>query len=299
GVYDLQNADPQDVYNNLHDLFNRSIVRQDNSAQNAMVGQNNPLSRRVKSNAQSTVIAANTERQFPDGTTLGDAYFSIDPETRRVVISDQHGGMGGGGASGGLGVPALGADGATEGRERKVLLPEAARGTAEATIPATVSAPALAPPGATPANGLTVAAVPLENRGMGEPAAAPATVPSPAASVRANDLPNSDTGLEAGERARSSSRQPAEARKGAELLREFATAQTPPSSPSSSYYGGGAYGGYSAISPLPKGESVAGTAHIDNVGEVPVFTQPPQSEDKAAANRALGFDWSLGNQLAE
>ncbi len=299
GVYDLQNADPQDVYNNLHDLFNRSIVRQDNSAQNAMVGQNNPLSRRVKSNAQSTVIAANTQRQFPDSTTLGDAYFSIDPETRRVVISDQLGRMGGGGASGGSGVPALGGAGAMEGREREVGLPEAAKRTVEATIPATVSAPALAPPGATPANGLTVAAVPLENRSMDETAAAPATVPPPVASVRANDLPSSDIGFKAGERARLPSRQPAEARKGAELLREFATAQTPPSSPSSSYYGGGAYGGYSAISPLPKGESVAGTVHIDNVGEVPVLTQPPQSEDKAAADRAPGFDFYLGNRLAE
>jgi len=321
GVYDLQNADPQDVYNNLQDLFNRNYVRQNNTAnQNPLMGTANPLGSRVKSNPQSTIggtmaglgggfggglggsaanIAATTQRQFHDTTTPGDAYFSTDPETRRVVISDQQGGMAGGGASGGSGVPAQGGAGATEGRERAVVLPETAKKSVEATIPATVSAPALAPPGATPANGLTVAAVPLENRGMGEPATAPATVPSPAASVRANDLPNSDTGLEAGERARSSSRQPAEARKGAELLREFATAQTPPSSPSSSYYGGGAYGGYSAISPLPKGESVAGTAHIDNVGEVPVFTQPPQSEDKAAANRALGFDWSLGNQLAE
>jgi type II secretory pathway component GspD/PulD (secretin) len=59
GVFDLQNADPQDVYNNLQDLFNRTTVRQNNSAnQNPMMGTANPLSQRVKSNPQATVTTS-------------------------------------------------------------------------------------------------------------------------------------------------------------------------------------------------------------------------------------------------
>ena len=34
--------------------------------------------------------ASTTTRQYPNNTTIGDAYFSIDPETRRVVyIADE------------------------------------------------------------------------------------------------------------------------------------------------------------------------------------------------------------------
>ena len=33
---------------------------------------------------------SSTTRQYPNNTTIGDAYFSIDPETRRVVfIADE------------------------------------------------------------------------------------------------------------------------------------------------------------------------------------------------------------------
>jgi len=67
GYYDLQNADPQDVYNNLQDLFNRSSVRQQNTAnQNALMGQNNPLSQRVR---QSSANIGNTSSSF--GSSIG------------------------------------------------------------------------------------------------------------------------------------------------------------------------------------------------------------------------------------
>ena len=61
GFYDLQDADPQDVYNNLQDLFNRSIVRQSSSAnQNPLMGTASPLWSRVRSNPQSTVTTSST-----------------------------------------------------------------------------------------------------------------------------------------------------------------------------------------------------------------------------------------------
>jgi hypothetical protein len=60
--FELQNADPQDVYQNLQDLFNRSTVRmQNNNNRNSLLGQNNPLTlRETTGNQQSTI-----------GTTLG------------------------------------------------------------------------------------------------------------------------------------------------------------------------------------------------------------------------------------
>jgi general secretion pathway protein D len=53
--FELQNADPQDVYQNLQDLFNRSTVRmQNNNNQNTFLGRNNPLTQRQTQNQQST-----------------------------------------------------------------------------------------------------------------------------------------------------------------------------------------------------------------------------------------------------
>jgi type II secretory pathway component GspD/PulD (secretin) len=53
--YELQNADPQDVSQNLQDLFNRSTVRmQNNNNQNTFLGRNNPLTQRQTQNQQST-----------------------------------------------------------------------------------------------------------------------------------------------------------------------------------------------------------------------------------------------------
>jgi type II secretory pathway component GspD/PulD (secretin) len=66
GSYDLQNADPQDVFNNLQDLFNRTSVRAQNNNQNALMGQNNPLSQRVR---QSSANIGNTSSAF--GSSIG------------------------------------------------------------------------------------------------------------------------------------------------------------------------------------------------------------------------------------
>jgi hypothetical protein len=66
GYYDLQNADPQDVFNNLQDLFNRNSVRAQNNNQNALMGQNNPLSQRVR---QSSANIGNTSSAF--GSSVG------------------------------------------------------------------------------------------------------------------------------------------------------------------------------------------------------------------------------------
>jgi general secretion pathway protein D len=53
--FELRNADPQDVYQNLQDLFNRSTVRmQNNNNQNSFLGRNNPLTQRQTQNQQST-----------------------------------------------------------------------------------------------------------------------------------------------------------------------------------------------------------------------------------------------------
>ncbi len=53
--FELENADPQDVYQNLQDLFNRSTVRmQNNNNQNTFLGRNNPLTQRETQNQQGT-----------------------------------------------------------------------------------------------------------------------------------------------------------------------------------------------------------------------------------------------------
>lgn len=66
--YELQNADPQDVYQNLQDLFNRSTVRiQNNNNQNTFLGRNNPLTQRQTQNQQATT--GSTTTGF--GTTTG------------------------------------------------------------------------------------------------------------------------------------------------------------------------------------------------------------------------------------
>ena len=40
--------------------------------------------------ARGGMSGSSTSRQYPNNTTIGDAYFSIDPETRRVVyIADE------------------------------------------------------------------------------------------------------------------------------------------------------------------------------------------------------------------
>lgn len=52
--FELENADPADVYQNLQDLFNRSTVRmQNNNNQNTFLGRNNPLIQRETQNQQA------------------------------------------------------------------------------------------------------------------------------------------------------------------------------------------------------------------------------------------------------
>jgi type II secretory pathway component GspD/PulD (secretin) len=59
--FELQNADPQDVYQNLQDLFNRSTVRmQNNNNQNTFLGRNNPLTLRETQNQQGTTGSSTT-----------------------------------------------------------------------------------------------------------------------------------------------------------------------------------------------------------------------------------------------
>jgi general secretion pathway protein D len=58
GYFDLQNADPQDVYNNLQDLFQRNSVRPTTTSANPMLGQNSPLNKRITSNTQPTTQGA-------------------------------------------------------------------------------------------------------------------------------------------------------------------------------------------------------------------------------------------------
>jgi len=55
GVYDLQNADPQDVQQALSDLFNRSNVRMNSTTANSksLLGPNNPLNQRSTAVQQS------------------------------------------------------------------------------------------------------------------------------------------------------------------------------------------------------------------------------------------------------
>ena len=68
--FELQNADPQDVYQNLQDLFNRSTVRvQNNNNQNTFLGRNNPLTQRELQNQQST--AGNSMTGFGTSSSTG------------------------------------------------------------------------------------------------------------------------------------------------------------------------------------------------------------------------------------
>jgi type II secretory pathway component GspD/PulD (secretin) len=53
--FELKNADVQDVYTSLQDLFNRSTVRMQSSANSSVwLGQNSPLTRRVTTSANPT-----------------------------------------------------------------------------------------------------------------------------------------------------------------------------------------------------------------------------------------------------
>ena len=82
-VYELQNADPQDVSQVLQDLFNRNTAMRNNSNnRNSLLGQSNPLVAR-QTQRQNSTTAANSGLGSSGG--LGGS-----------------GGAGGGGSGGGL-----------------------------------------------------------------------------------------------------------------------------------------------------------------------------------------------------
>ncbi|MGH7969244.1 MAG: secretin N-terminal domain-containing protein, partial [Limisphaerales bacterium] len=64
GFYELQNADPQDIQQNLQDLFNRSTVRMNNNNnnRNSLLGQNNPLTIRETTGNQQPTIGSTLSR---------------------------------------------------------------------------------------------------------------------------------------------------------------------------------------------------------------------------------------------
>jgi type II secretory pathway component GspD/PulD (secretin) len=52
--FELRNADPQDIYQNLQELFNRSTAQMGNNNQNNFLGRNNPLTQRQMQSQQSS-----------------------------------------------------------------------------------------------------------------------------------------------------------------------------------------------------------------------------------------------------
>ena len=73
--FELQYADPQDVYQNLQDLFNRSTVRmQNNNNRNSLLGQNNPLTQRETTGNQQPTIGNTLGRSaIGGGAGMGSA----------------------------------------------------------------------------------------------------------------------------------------------------------------------------------------------------------------------------------
>jgi general secretion pathway protein D len=71
GYFDLQNADPSDVYNNLQDLFQRNNVRSQNNNVNPNMGQNSPLYKRAQNNAQT--LSSGTSSAFGSGSSRSGA----------------------------------------------------------------------------------------------------------------------------------------------------------------------------------------------------------------------------------
>jgi type II secretory pathway component GspD/PulD (secretin) len=83
-VFKLRNADPQDIYQNLQDLFNRGTAHmENNNNQSGFLGRNNPLTQRQLGNQQSSAssalsfdsaVSANPSR-FGGGQTVGGTSF--------------------------------------------------------------------------------------------------------------------------------------------------------------------------------------------------------------------------------
>jgi hypothetical protein len=70
GFYELKNADPQDVYVNLTDLFNRNTrLNNNNNNSHSFIGNNNPLTQRETQNTQATT--GSTTSGFGSGGASG------------------------------------------------------------------------------------------------------------------------------------------------------------------------------------------------------------------------------------
>lgn len=75
-VFDLQNANPQDVYQILQDLFNRNnSMRANNNSRNSMLGQNNPLTQRATQQQQSSGTSNSRFGSGSSGRTGGATGF--------------------------------------------------------------------------------------------------------------------------------------------------------------------------------------------------------------------------------
>jgi hypothetical protein len=74
GFFELQHADVQDAYAVLSDLFNRTSVRMQSSANNnPLVGANNPLTQRLNSLSSSTSTSFGTSSSSSTGSRTGTA----------------------------------------------------------------------------------------------------------------------------------------------------------------------------------------------------------------------------------
>jgi len=75
--FELRNADPQDISQNLQDLFNRSTVRTQTDSQNSFLGRNNPLTQRQTQNQQSAT--GGTSAAAGLGTQSGTGAARVGP----------------------------------------------------------------------------------------------------------------------------------------------------------------------------------------------------------------------------
>jgi hypothetical protein len=89
-VFNLRHADPQDIYQNLQDLFNRGTAHmENNNNQSSFLGRNNPLTQRQLGNQQSSasstmtsgssMLGANPSRFGEQSSFLGGTSFGATP----------------------------------------------------------------------------------------------------------------------------------------------------------------------------------------------------------------------------
>lgn len=89
-VFNLRNADPQDIYQNLQDLFNRGTAHlENNNNQSGFLGRNNPLTQRQLGNQQSSAVSSGSaiganpsrfgEQMFGGSSSFGGTSFGGTP----------------------------------------------------------------------------------------------------------------------------------------------------------------------------------------------------------------------------